>query len=408
MNDGDADDDVDDDGALADGLTERAARSDAVDPLAGKRDEFDLAPEMAYLDGNSLGAPPRSVAPRLAGVIAEQWGSRLIRSWSEGWWEVPERVGDRVGALIGAAPGQVVVGDSTSVNLFKALVAAVRMNPDRGELLVDAGTFPTDAYVADSVARLTGVTVRRLPVGELAAASGANTAAVLLNHVDYLTGALVDLPSTTSAVRGTGAIAVWDLCHSVGALPVDLDGAGVDLAVGCTYKFLNGGPGAPAFIYVPRHRQAEFDQPLSGWHGHRDPFGMEPGYVPAPGVTKARVGTPDILSMLALDAALDVWDDVEMTDVRAKSLALGDFFLDCLGELVPDARVLSPLGATRGNQISVAVPGAEAALRVLAEHDVLADFRPPDVLRFGMAGLYTRFVDVLRAAEVLATLHKGR
>ena len=389
-------------------LAGEANALDEKDPLAGKRSEFDLDPELAYLDGNSLGAPPRSVAPRLAEVVREQWAGGLIRSWSAGWWDAPERVGERLARLVGAGPGQVVACDSTSVNLFKVLVAATRINPGRDEILLDAGTFPTDGYIADSVARLTGRTVRRVPVDELAAAAGPRTAAVLINHVDYRTGRLHDLPAITARVRAAGALAVWDLCHSVGAVPVALDESEVDLAVGCTYKFLNGGPGSPAFVYVARRLLAEFDQPLSGWAGHREPFAMAESYAASPGIGRARGGTPDILSLLALDAALDVWDDVDIAEVRAKGLALGDFLLRCVDELVPGARVLSPRGAGRGNQVSIVWPEAEQTMRVLTERGVIGDFRPPDVLRFGLAPLYTRYADVLRVAEELGAFHSGR
>ncbi|MEU0465493.1 aminotransferase class V-fold PLP-dependent enzyme [Amycolatopsis sp. NPDC006131] len=385
-------------------LRDEAAELDALDPLAGKRAEFDLDPDVSYLDGNSLGAPPRGVAPRLAEVVGEQWAGRLIRSWDEGWWDAPERIGDRIAPLIGAGPGQVVVGDSTTVNLFKAVVAAARLNPGRPEILVDAGTFPTDGYIAESAARMTGHSVRRVPVGTLASEVGPRTAVVLVNHVDYVTGELHDLPGITAAVHAAGAVVVWDLCHSVGAVPVPLDAAGVDLAVGCTYKFLNGGPGAPAFLYVARKWLDDFDQPLTGWAGHADPFGMTPDYAGRAGISRGRTGTPDILSMLALDAALDVWRDVTIDQVRAKGLALGDFFLRCLDSLVPGARVVTPRSHARGNQVSVAWPDAKGAMGKLIARGVIGDFRPPEVLRFGLAGLYVRYADVLRAAEELSGL----
>ncbi|MDQ0379419.1 kynureninase [Amycolatopsis thermophila] len=385
-------------------LRDEAAELDALDPLAGKRAEFDLDPELSYLDGNSLGAPPRGVATRMAAVVSEQWGRRLIRSWDEGWWDAPERIGDRIAPLAGAGPGQVVVGDSTTVNLFKAVVAAARLNPGRPEILLDAGTFPTDGYIAESAARLTGHTVRRVPVAEMASAAGSRTALALVNHVDYVTGALHDLPGITAALHSAGALAVWDLCHSVGAVPVRLDAAGVDLAVGCTYKFLNGGPGSPAFLYVARKWLPSFDQPLTGWAGHADPFGMTPEYSGRTGISRGRTGTPDILSMLALDAALDVWGDVTIEQVRAKGLALGDFFLKCVDALVPGARVVTPRDHGRGNQISLAWPDAKTAMATLIERGVIGDFRPPEVLRFGLAALYVRYGDVLRAVEELRAL----
>jgi kynureninase len=387
-------------------LAARAASLDAADPLAAVRDRFTLDATV-YLDGNSLGALSTGVLPRLTDVVTREWGELRIRSWEEsGWWTAPERIGDRIAPLVGAAPGQVVVGDSTSVNVFKAVVAAVRMAPaDRTEILVDAATFPTDGYVAASAARLTGHTVRAVAAGEMAAAAGERTALALVNHVDYRTGRLHDLSGTTAALHEAGALAVWDLCHSAGALPVALDAAGVDLAVGCTYKYLNGGPGAPAYLYVRRDLQPRFDSPLPGWNSHADPFGMAPGYEPADGAPRGRVGTPEILSLLALDAALDAWDGVDIADVRAKSLALTDFFLDCVAALLPPGLVesVTPAGhAERGSQVSLRCAGAGDVMRALTARGIVGDFRRPDVLRFGFTPLYTRYADALRAARVLA------
>ena len=396
-------------------LAERAADLDGADPLAPVRHRFALD-DSVYLDGNSLGALSLGVLPRLADVVTHEWGQLRIRSWEESdWWTAPERIGDRIAPLIGAAPGQVVVADSTSVNLFKALVAAVRMVPeDRTEILVDAATFPTDGYIAGSAARLTGRTVRPVPAGEIAAAAGPRTAVALVNHVDYRTGRLHDLPGTTAALHAAGALAVWDLCHSAGALPVALDADGVDLAVGCTYKYLNGGPGAPAYLYVRRELQPRFDSPLPGWNSHADPFGMDPAYVPAEGAVRGRVGTPEILSMLALDAALDAWHGVSVPEVRAKSLRLTDFFLECVDALVPAGRVASvtPVPhAERGSQVSLRCADAGEVMPALVVRGVLGDFRRPDVLRFGFTPLYTRYTDAWRAAralaDVLADLNEG-
>ncbi|GAA2602563.1 kynureninase [Streptomyces roseoviolaceus] len=396
-------------------LTVRAEKLDAVDELAVKRAEFvlDAASDHAadaagiYLDGNSLGALPAVVPGRVEDVVRRQWGELRIRSWEEsGWWTAPERIGDRIAPLVGAAPGQVVVGDSTSVNVFKALVGAVRMAGDgRDELLVDATTFPTDGYIAESAARMTGRTLRPVTPAEVPGALGDRTAAVLLNHVDYRTGRLHDLPALTAAVHEAGALAVWDLCHSAGALPVGLDEHGVDLAVGCTYKYLNGGPGAPAYLYVRRELQDRFDSPLPGWNSHAEPFGMRSGYEPASGAPRGRVGTPDILSMLALEAALEVWDGVPVEAVRAKSLALTDFFLECVAEYVPEGRVecLTPVvHAERGSQIALRCDDAGEVMKRLIERGVVGDFRAPDVLRFGFTPLYVGFADVERAARVLA------
>lgn len=387
------------------GPAERAGKLDAADELAFTRARFVLD-DAVYLDGNSLGALPVTVPGRIEDVVRRQWGELRIRSWEEsGWWTAPERIGDRIAPLVGAAPGQIVVGDSTSVNVFKALVGAVRLAGDgRDEILVDASTFPTDGYIAESAARLTGCTLRAVTPAQVPAALSERTAAVLLNHVDYRTGRLHDLPSLTAAVHSAGAVAVWDLCHSAGALPVGLDEHGVDLAVGCTYKYLNGGPGSPAYLYVRRELQDRFDSPLPGWNSHAEPFGMRPDYAPAAGALRGRVGTPDILSMLALEAALDVWEGVTIPAVRAKSLALTDFFLECVAEHVPQGRVesLTPVAhAERGSQVALRCDDAGEVMRRLIDRGVVGDYRAPDVLRFGFTPLYVGYGDVERAARVL-------
>ncbi|MFI2761175.1 kynureninase [Streptomyces echinatus] len=384
---------------------EKAGKLDEADELAALRERFVLD-DVVYLDGNSLGALPANVPDRVADVVRRQWGELRIRSWEEsGWWTAPERIGDRIAPLVGAAPGQIVVGDSTSVNVFKALVAAVRMaDGSRDEILVDATTFPTDGYIAESAARLTGRTLRAVTPAEVPQALGERTAAVLLNHVDYRTGRLHDLPALTAAIRARGALAVWDLCHSAGALPVGLDEHGVDLAVGCTYKYLNGGPGSPAFLYVRREHQDRFDSPLPGWNSHAEPFGMTPAYTPAPGALRGRVGTPDILSLLALEAALEVWDGVSVDAVRAKSLALTDFFLECVEAYTEPGRVecLTPARhEERGSQIALRCPDAGEVMKRLIARGVVGDFRSPDVLRFGFTPLYVGFRDVERAARIL-------
>ncbi|MFD7323249.1 kynureninase [Streptomyces sp. NPDC059875] len=392
---------------MSESLRENALRRDAEDPLAKLREKFALDDETVYLDGNSLGALPAHVPARMADVITREWGRLRIRSWDEsGWWTAPERIGDRIAPLVGAAPGQIVVGDSTSVNVFKAVVAATRLSTDdRDEILVDATTFPTDGYIAESAARMTGRRIVPVAPAEMAAAAGPRTALALVNHVDYRTGRLHDLPGITAALHAAGALAVWDLCHSAGALPVGLDAHEVDLAVGCTYKYLNGGPGSPAYLYVAERHQAAFDSPLPGWNSHADPFGMTPGYEAAAGALRGRVGTPDILSMLALEAALDVWDGVDIEDVRAKSLALTDFFLECVREYVPAGRVGSltpePHGE-RGSQTALSCADAPAVMAELIRRGVVGDLRRPDVLRFGFTPLYVGFADAERAARVLA------
>ncbi|MFI5544806.1 kynureninase [Streptomyces sp. NPDC051815] len=387
-------------------LRARAAELDAADKLATLRERFTLPDGVVYLDGNSLGALPANVAGTTADVVTRQWGELLIRSWDEsGWWTAPERIGDKIAPIVGAAPGQVVVGDSTSVNLFKALVGAARLAaPGRTRLLVDSATFPTDGYIARSAARMAGLTVVPVDPSDAAAAMDDDTAVVLLNHVDYRSGRLHDLPGLTAAARAAGAVVVWDLCHSAGALPVGLDAHAVDLAVGCTYKYLNGGPGAPAYLYIAARHQAAFDSPLPGWNGHADPFAMTPEYEAAEDVRRGRVGTPDILSMLALEAALDAWDGVAVEDVRAKSLALTDFFLECVAAYVPQGRVesVTPVGHDhRGSQVSLRTDDAREVMRELVSRGVIGDFRAPDVLRFGFTPLYVGFADAERAARTL-------
>lgn len=408
-------------------LTARARELDKADPLAAVRGRFvlDAPPDEAsggaavYLDGNSLGALPRAVPDRLADVIAREWGELRIRSWSEsGWWTAPERIGDKIAPLIGAGPGRVVVGDSTSVNIFKAVVGGVRM-AGKGctEILVDATTFPTDGYIARSAARMTGLAVRPVEPARIADEVTERTALALVNHVDYRTGRLNDLPGITHALHSAGALAVWDLCHSAGALPVGLDAHHVDLAVGCTYKYLNGGPGSPAYLYIRESLQDRFESPLPGWNSHTDPFAMDPDHTPADGIARGRVGTPDILSLLALEAALEAWDGVSIEAVRTKSLALTDFFLECVQACVPPGRVRSLTPSAherRGSQVSLAcapalgssfgqgdTPVAGQVMDELIRRGVVGDFRPPDVLRFGFTPLYTSFADAERAARVL-------
>ncbi len=391
-------------------LAERAAKADANDPLAAKRDLFDLDDGVVYLDGNSLGALPRHVPARVADVLTRQWGRLRIRGWTEeGWWDAPQRIGDRIAPLIGAAPGHVVVGDSTSVNVFRAVVSALRLTPGRGEILVDATTFPTDGYIAASAARLTGATIRPVEPENVPNEVGGDTAVVLLNHVDYRSGRLHDMGALTAAAHAAGARVIWDLSHSAGALPVDLAGHNVDFAVGCTYKYLNGGPGAPAFFAVRPDLLPGLDQPLGGWCSHRDPFAMDPEYVGADGIAKARAGTPEIVSLLTLDASLDVWDGVDLRQLRAKSLALTEFFVDCVAELAPAATSVTPAGEDRGSQVSLScvdVPGVDASevMAALIARGVVGDHRPPDLLRFGFTPLYTRFADALRAAEILGEI----
>lgn len=383
-------------------MSETARELDAADPLGPLRARFGLPEGLIYLDGNSLGALPVPVAGRLADVVGRQWGQHLVRAWNDDrWWTAPERTGDRIGALIGAAPGQTVAGDSTSVQLFNLLTAATRMRD--GAIVTDAGQFPTDGYLADSVGRLLGREVIRTTDPYRALRSG-DVAVLAWSTVDFRTGELWDMAGLTTAAHEAGTLVVWDLSHAAGALPLHVDADGVDLAVGCTYKYLSGGPGAPAFGYVAQRHQAGLDQPLTGWQGHARPFGMEPGYRAADGITRARIGTPPMLSLLALDAALDVFDDVDLAAVRAKSTRMGEFFIAGADTLLAGLgfEVITPREpGRRGSHVTLRHPHALPVMAALIEAGVLGDVRPPDLLRFGFNALYNSFGDLARALEVL-------
>ncbi|RZS91832.1 kynureninase [Motilibacter rhizosphaerae] len=388
-------------------LDERAAGLDAVDPLAGEPAKFSLPDSTIYLDGNSLGPLPRHVPAVLQNVVEQQWGHDLITSWNRhGWWEAPRRAGDRIGRLLGGAPGQVVAGDSTSQQLFSATVAAARLNPGRRTVVIDPASFPTDLYVVASVAELLGLEVAQVEPSHLQhflADRGSDVAVAVLCEVDFRTGERLDAPALTDALHQSGALVLWDLCHSAGALVVELDAWGADLAVGCGYKFLNGGPGAPAWIYVAQRHQEQFRGAVAGWNGHARPFAFEAAYEPAPGVSRARVGTPAMLSLLSLDAALDVYDGLDMVDVRARSVSLTGFFLECLAELAPDLEPVTPREPERrGSQVSVRHASAYAVVQALLARGVIGDFREPDIARFGFSPLALTHVQVLRAARELA------
>ena len=381
-----------------------AAERDAVDPLAAVRDRFDLPDDLIYLDGNSLGVLPRGVADRVARVVGQEWGRGLIGSWNvSGWMDLPSTAAAKVARLIGAAPEEVVVADSTSVNLFKLLVAAARLRPDRRVIVTEPTTFPTDGYIAASTARLLGLELRWCDPLDPLGSVGEDTAVLTLTHVDFRTGRLYDLAGITAAARSAGAVTLWDLSHSTGAVPVDLGACGVDLAVGCTYKYLNAGPGAPAYAFAAAHLHDELDQPLTGWLGHAEPFAMERKYRPARGIGRLRVGSPPVVSMAALDTALDAFDGVDHDQLRAKSLALTSMFMQLVDERVGSAvEVLTPRDELRGSQVSLRHPDAQLLVERLIEAGVVGDFRPPDIARFGFAPMYVRFVDVWDAADRLA------
>jgi kynureninase len=392
--------------------TERARALDAADPLADLRQRFLLPEDVVYLDGNSLGALPAAVPPALEYAVRRQWGTGLIRSWNtHAWWEAPLRVGDTIGRLIGAAPGQTVVGDSTSVQIYNALTAAARLRPGRPLLAVDPDHFPTDRYIAASVARTQGLELREVTPEALPAflaGEGERVAVAAYPPVDYRTGELFDMAALTAAVHAAGALVLWDLCHAAGAFPVEVDALGVDLAVGCGYKYLSGGPGAPAFLYVARRHQAGFDPALTGWNGHARPFDPTEEYQPAEGIGRARIGTPPMLSLLALEAALTVFADVDLAQVRAKSLSVTGFFLECAAALLPGFAVVTPRESERrGSQVTLRHPEAYALVQALAARNVIGDMRAPDLLRFGVNALYVSHSDVLRAVTCLVEVIDG-
>ena len=391
---------------MSEPITSRAAAeaADAADPLAAARSRFVLPGSVVYLDGNSLGALPSTVPPALTDAVERQWGHDLIGSWnSNGWWTLPTRVGDRIGRLVGAGAGQVICGDSTSVQLFQALVGLARLRPGRRRLVTDGANFPTDQYLAESVARLLDLDLVRVSPVDVAGVLGPDVAVVAFSPVDYRTGELWDAASITAAVHDAGALMMWDLAHTAGALPFALDEIGADAAVGCSYKYLNGGPGAPAWIYLAGRHQGDIDLPLTGWQGHSAPFELSPTYRPAAGAERARIGTPPVLSMQALDAALDVFDGVSMDDVRAKSLALTGLAItraDALG-----VATLTPREPDRrGSQVALRLPHAYEVTQALIARGVVGDFRAPDLLRLGFAPLYLRYVDVWDAMETLGAV----
>jgi kynureninase len=347
---------------------------------------------------------------RLREVVEREWGEGLIRSWNTAHWiDLPQRVGDKIAPLIGAGPGEVVAADSTSVNLFKLLCAALAIAPERRVILSEAGNFPTDLYVAEGVRDLLarGHELRLVEAGELERALDDEVAVLMLTHVDFRSGFRHDLPGLTAAAHGKGALALWDLSHSAGAMPIDLGKAGADLAVGCGYKYLNGGPGAPAFLYVRRDLQDRIRSPLSGWMGHREPFAFAAGYAPATGIARTLCGTPPVLAMAALDTALDLWAEVDLEAVRAKSEALAALFITAVEERCGEfgLTLASPRAAAqRGSQVSFRHAEGYAVMQALIARGVIGDFRAPDLVRFGFTPLYQRHVDIFDAALALTEI----
>jgi kynureninase len=391
-------------------MLERARALDAADPLAAYRARFALPPGVIYLDGNSLGALPAATPARLAEVVAGQWGEGLIRSWNTAdWIGLPQRVGARIAPLVGAAPHEVIAADSTSVNLFKLIAGALALRPGRKVVLSEPGNFPTDLYMIAGL-EAQGLAERRLvPADRLADALDADVALLLLTHVHYKTGALHDMAALTRAAHAAGALVLWDLSHSAGALPVALNRCEADFAVGCGYKYLNGGPGAPAFAFVAERHQARFSQPLSGWMGHAAPFAFEDDYVPAEGVARLLCGTPPVLGLAALEVGVALIAEIGVERLYAKSQQLSEFFRLCLKDLGVDLELASPADpARRGSQLSFRHPEAYALSQALIARGVIGDFREPDILRFGFAPAYLRFADIAEAARHLgAALDAG-
>ncbi len=379
---------------------------DAADPLRALRDRFELPGGVIYLDGNSLGAAPRGVAARLQQAISEAWASGLVRSWNAAdWIGAPARIGAKIAPLIGAQASEVIACDSTSVNLFKLLAAALGRQAPRKVMLAERGDFPTDLYVAQGVRDLVaGAELRLAPPGGLEAALSDDVAVVMLTHVCYRTGLRRDMARITAAAHAAGALVIWDLSHSAGAMQVDLGAANADLAVGCGYKYLNGGPGAPAYLYVAERLQGELTSPLSGWMGHAAPFDFADDYRPAVGIERFLCGTPPILSMLALECGVDVFAGVDLGLVEAKAQRLVDLFIArvedrCAGHGLTLVTPRDP--ARRGSQASFAHPHAYEIMQALIERGVIGDFRAPDILRCGFTPLYLGYEDVWRAVETL-------
>ncbi len=365
---------------------------------------FDLADGLVYLNGNSLGALPSGVADRMQDVVRREWGEGLIRSWNEArWMEISHRVAERIAPLIGVSPRDLHLGDSTSVTLFKTTVAAARMRPERRVLVLEESTFPTDGYILAGVAELLGLELRWCDPADPLAAVDEDVALLTLTHVDFRTGAMFDMAAVTAEAQARGALVQWDLCHSAGAVPVDLTGVGADMAVGCTYKYLNGGPGAPAYVWVAPHHQAAARQPITGWIGHAAPFAMARDYEPLEGIGAFASGTPPVLALSALETALEAFDGVDVADLRRQSLALTDLFIELVEEHLPGVFELATPREhdRRGSQVSLRHDAAYGVVQALIARDVVGDFRAPDIARFGFAPLYNTLDDVRTAVERL-------
>ena len=390
---------------------EDAQHLDESDPLAGARDRFTVPEGLMYLDGNSLGALPAATPARIDELIRGEWGQDLIAGWNKhGWIDAPMRVAAKLAPIVGAQPSELLIADSTSVCLFKLLAAAMRARPGRRVILTQQGNFPTDTYVAEGLAEMLGLELRRVDARDMAAAIDTDTAVVSLSHVDYRSGSRVDMVAVNEAARAAGTLVVWDICHSAGAIEVELNSTGCELAVGCGYKYLNGGPGSPAFIYVAEHLQAQLQPPLQGWMGHAEPFAFEEGYRPTSGIARFLTGTPSIVALATLDAGLDTFGGIAMGDIEAKARALLRLFIDEVETRCGDeVRLFGPHDvAERGSHVCFAHPEGYAVMQALIARGVIGDFRAPDLMRFGFTPLYTRFEDAWRAADALAEILANR
>lgn len=375
------------------------------DLFRSTREQFVLPDGVIYLDGNSLGPLAKAVPGRVASLLSSEWGPLLIGGWNgAGWIDMPRVIGDRVGRLIGAPEGSIVMGETLSIKVYQALASALELRPDRKVIVSDSGNFPSDLYIAQGlIASLgKGHELRVVAPEAVAEAITDDVAVVVLTEVDYRTGRLHDMKGLTEKAHSVGALTIWDLAHSAGAIEVDLFGADADFAVGCTYKYLNGGPGAPAFIYVAPRLAQDIRPALSGWLGHEAPFAFDPDYRPAPGIDRMRVGTPPIIALAALDAALDAWEGIPMAAIRARSIALTERFIAEVERRCPELVLASPRDpAARGSQVSFSFAEGYAAMQALIANGVVGDFRAPDIMRFGFTPLYTSMEDVVGAAEIL-------
>ncbi len=384
---------------------------DRGDPLAALRGEFRLNEGEIYLDGNSLGPVCEPAAARVREVLDREWSTELVRGWNQGWMDQPLRLGGRLAPLIGANPNEVLVADTLTVLLAKLIGGALELRPDRHVVLTDAANFHSDLYIVRAMAERAGrpVTVKAIDRSRLSEHLGGDVALVMLTHVDFRTGEMLDLAGVTRAVHDAGALMLWDFAHSAGAVPLDVEGADVDFAAGCGYKYLNGGPGAPAFCYVRERWQGVLRNPLPGWLGHARPFAFEPDYESATGMRALVTSSPSIVALAALDGALAVWERAAMDDVRAKSLALTDLFIELVEERLPGVfEVVTPREhARRGSQVALRHPAAYAVVRAVGEAGVVGDFRDPDIARFGFTPLYLRYVDVFDAVDRLARVIEG-